>query len=58
MCLSSFEGGELSVEIVGELSVEIVGDLLCGGYMRAVKCDCLVLSLWRRFTEFKVSFDS
>ena len=36
----------------GELSVEIVGDLLWGGYLRAVKCDCLVLSLGRRFTIY------
>ena len=36
----------------GKLSVEIVGDLLWGGYLRAVKCDCLVLSLGRRFTIY------
>ena len=36
----------------GELSVEIVGDLLLGGYLRAVKCDCLVLSFGRLLTIY------
>ena len=36
----------------GELSAEIVGDLLCVGYLRAVKCDFLVLSLGCRFTIY------
>ena len=36
----------------GELSIEVVGDLLWRGYLRAVKCDCLVLSLGRRSTIY------
>ena len=36
----------------GELSIEVVGDLLWGGYLWAVKCDCLVLSLGRRSTIY------
>ena len=35
-----------------ELSVEIVGDLLWGGYLRTIKCACLLLSLVRRFTIY------
>ena len=35
-----------------ELSVELVGGLLCGGYLRAVICDCLVLSLGRQITIY------
>ena len=42
--------GKKCVCPAGELSIEVVGDLLWGGYLRAVKCDCLVLSIGRRST--------
>ena len=51
-CKSGIPGRSVSSQLLsGELSGEIVGDLLSGGYLRAVKCDCLVLSLWCQFTS-------
>ena len=56
--LISLDTNRVSREEVCLPSFEVVNCLLkfaymlWGGYLRAVKCDCLVLSLGRRFTIY------
>ena len=52
LCLISLNSNRVPREEVCLPRFEVLNDLLWGGYLRVVKCDCLVLSLGRRFTIY------